>query len=196
MSFGFTVDSSNIFGGGNFLNEAGTYNVKVLSTSTSGLTKSSGDPMVTLNYEVVDGVHKGKQVLYDNLVWKEDSQEAMEKSIRRFNTVAVAAGATDGASISSIEIFLRALIDKTLNIEVEWEKNDYNGKWNASVRSHNSFDQEGSKPNGQMRPQADNTQQQSAFGQANSSQPTNQPEPSNPFGGQGGLEIDDSQLPF
>lgn len=187
MSFGFKVDSNNVLGGG-FVDEAGTYNVKVLDTTEVTTTKG-GKPMITVNYEVVDGAQQGRQVRYDNLVWSEDNQEAMERSIRRFNTMAIAVGAKDGAEIKSIDAFRQGLIGKQLNIAVDWTKNEYSGKYNLTVKSHRVVDPEGSKPNGNKRPDS-NQQQSSGFGQS-----ANQPQQSNPFVNQP-VDIDDSQLPF
>ena len=85
----FKVDHNNIMGV--TVEEAGTYNVTVLPTSQVTQSKSSGNDMMVLNYEVADGKYKGGQIRYHYLVWNGDTPQSIDQSIRRFNTLAVAA---------------------------------------------------------------------------------------------------------
>ena len=176
----FTVDSNNTFG--KSVQEAGRYNVKVLDSSKYTNAKNSGNEMLVLDYEVLDGAYAGGRVLYDNFVWNPDNVEQSEK---RFNTLLVAAGVNDGTVINSVKDILRGIINKQLNINTEWKQSDFNGKWNLNVKGYDKLDSEGSKPNGEKRPQ-------------DGSQPaTNQPNV-NPFAASGNTEIDikDEDLPF
>lgn len=144
----FNVDSNNTFGG-IFVEEAGHYNVKVLPSSKYAKTKKTGNEMLTLDYEVLDGMYAGGQIRFNNVVWELDN---IERSIKRFNTLLVAAGVEDGTPINSIEDILRGIIGKTLNVTTEWQHSDYSGKWNLNVKGYNKLDHEGSKPNGEKRP--------------------------------------------
>jgi len=143
----FVVDSQNVFG--KSVGEAGSYNVKILSDSEYKRTKEQQKDMAVLNYEVVDGKYAGGKVLYDNMVWENDN---VELSVKRFNTVLAAIGVPDGTKIESIQQLVQALKGKQLNITVDWEQSDFNGRWNLKVKGYHKIDQEGSKPNGVERP--------------------------------------------
>ncbi|MDI6667084.1 DUF669 domain-containing protein [Leuconostoc falkenbergense] len=176
----FTVDSNNTFG--KSVQEAGRYNVKVLDSSKYTNAKSSGNEMLVLDYEVLDGAYAGGRVLYDNFVWNPDNVEQSEK---RFNTLLVAAGVNDGTVINSVKDILRGIINKQLNINTEWQQSDFNGKWNLNVKGYDKLDSEGSKSNGEKRPQ-------------DGSQPATNQTNNNPFAASGntGIDISDDDLPF
>ena len=178
----FTVDSNNTFG--KSVQEAGRYNVKVLDSSKYTNAKNSGNEMLVLDYEVLDGAYAGGRVLYDNFVWNPDNVEQSEK---RFNTLLVAAGVNDGTVINSVKDILRGIINKQLNINTEWQKSDFNGKWNLHVKGYDKLDSEGSKSNGEKRPQ-------------DGSQPAPKSQTPDPFANSGNkpneLDISDDDLPF
>lgn len=149
MAFGFTVDENNVLG--RQVEEAGTYNVRVLPTSEAKTAKT-GKEMMVLNFEVIDGKYAGGQIRFNNIVWDETDEEKRENSARRFNTVAVAAGAKKGYNFTSIQQMVQALKGQVLNVAVEWEGPDNKGYYNLRVVGHNPKDPEGSKPNGVFRP--------------------------------------------
>lgn len=173
----FNVDSNNTFGG-KFVAEAGHYNVKVLPSSKYSKTKTTGNEMLTLDYEVLDGAYTGGQIRFNNVVWTSDN---IELSVKRFNTLLVAADVPDGTTINSVEDILRGIIGKTLNVNTEWQQSDYSGKWNLNVKGYDKVDHAGSKPNGEKRPDGN-------------AQPQNNQ--SQPFNSGSEIEINDDQLPF
>lgn len=173
----FNVDSNNTFGG-IFVEEAGHYNVNVLPSSKYSKTKTTGNEMLTLDYEVLDGKYAGGQIRFNNVVWTPDH---VELSVKRFNTLLVAADVPDGTTINSVEDILRGIIGKTLNVNTEWQQSDYSGKWNLNVKGYDKVDHTGSKPNGETRPN-DNSQPQNNNGSFNNSNAE--------------IEIDDDSLPF
>lgn len=199
MAFrGMTVDENNTYG--KRVEEAGSYNVRVLPTSVSK-TSSTGKEMLTLNYEVLDGKYAGGQIRFDNIVWDDTTPEKEESSIKRFNTLMVAAGVPNGSNIASLEMMIKALITKynTMNIVVEWDGPNDNGYYNLSVQNHKLKDPDGSKPNGVFAPARQQPRpsnfgaQQSAIDQAASNLPNNFG--ADPFAGAGQV-ISDDNLPF
>lgn len=199
MAFkGLTVDENNVLG--RRVEEAGKYNVRVLSTSALK-TSSTGKEMLTLNYEVVDGKYAGGQIRFDNIVWDDTTPEKEESSIKRFNTLMIAAGVPNGSNIASLEMMVKALITKynTMNISVEWDGPNDQGYYNLSVQNHNPTDPEGSKPNGVFAP----ARQQSGSSSFGAQQPAidqaaaNLPKhfDADPFAGAGQV-ISDDNLPF
>ncbi len=157
MAFkGLTVDENNTYG--KRVEEAGSYNVRVLPTSVSK-TSSTGKEMLTLNYEVLDGKYAGGQIRFDNIVWDDTTPEKEESSIKRFNTLMVAAGVPNGSNIASLEMMVKALTTKynTMNISVEWDGPNDKGYYNLSVQNHKPKDPDGSKPNGVFQPTNDNS---------------------------------------
>ncbi|MBZ1529787.1 DUF669 domain-containing protein [Leuconostoc mesenteroides] len=183
----FTVDSNNTFG--KSVQEAGTYNVKVLGSSQYTSAKSSGNEMLVLDYEVLDGNYAGGRIMYDNFVWNPDNIELSEK---RFNTLLVSANVPDGTAINGVQDILRGIIGKTLNINVEWKQSDYNQKWNLNVKGYDKVDKEGSKPNGAQRP-IDGQSQSTSHSNNN-----DQFKSADPFASKGNspLDISDDDLPF
>lgn len=143
----FTTDSANVFG--KFVEEAGSYNVKILSDSEYKVAKDTYNDMAVLNYEVEDGEYNGGKILYDNLVWDKNN---VELSTKRFNTLLAAIGVPDGTPIESIQQLVSAAKGKRLNVVVEWEQSTLNNKWYLKVKAHRKIDPEGSKPNGVKRP--------------------------------------------
>lgn len=199
MAFkGLKVDGNNTFG--KWVEEAGTYNVRVLPSSQFK-KNSNGNDMLTLNYEVLDGKYAGGQIRFDNISWTDDTPEKEEQSLKRFNTLLVAAGFPEGAQVDTLQIMLQGLITKynKLNVAVEWsDKPNEKGFYNLRVKSHKILDPEGSKSNGVFAP----TQQQnnSNFNKADTavdrsvaSLPNNFG--SDPFAGAGQV-ISDDDLPF
>lgn len=197
MAFGFTVDENNVLG--RQVEEAGTYNVRILPTSEAKVSKT-GKEMMVLNFEVTDGKYAGGQIRYDNIVWDESDEEKKENSAKRFNTIAVAVGAKAGFSFTSIQQMTEALKGRELNISVEWGGPNDKGYYNLNVTGHNPKDPEGSQPNGMFKP----ARQQSgasaynnpAVDKAAASLPNNFGTPSgDPFAGAGEV-ISDDDLPF
>lgn len=180
----FTVDPKNIYG--KFIEEAGTYNVKVLNSSKYG-ESSNGSPMATLDFEVIDGKYAGSKLLYNNSTWVDYDEEHRKQSIKRFNTILVAAGVGEGTPIDSIQQIVSGLKGKQMNISVDWVLNEYQGKSNyrLEVKSYSPYDPEGSKPNGKTRPDTNAT---STNKQSNSSDPFADSSQS--------INISDDDLPF
>lgn len=177
----FTTNSNDVFSGVR-VEEAGEYNVKVLPTTTLTSTKTNGNPMITLNYEVIDGKYQGGQIRYDNQTWVDYDQESHAQSVKRFNTLLKATGLQDGIQIDTMQQLLNLLIGKTMSIKVDWEQGN-NGYYNLRVKQHNPVLQGGSKPNGQKAPDTDadnfnhvNGGSGSNFGGDNFSTPTNSPQ--------------------
>lgn len=145
----FTVDYNNTFG--KAVEEAGSYNVKIMDSSTAKQTKK-GKEMAVLNYEVLDGKYVGAAIRYHNIVWDDSTEEALSLSIKRLNTLMKAIGAEDGKQVNAtMEAIVKQLHGKKLNITVDWEQSDYNGKWNLDVKSQQEL-KEKSEPNGVFRP--------------------------------------------
>ncbi|MCV3327617.1 DUF669 domain-containing protein [Pediococcus ethanolidurans] len=180
----FTVDSNNVFSGG--IAEAGKYNVQIVKT----MNKVSGrnNQYVTIDYEVLDGKYKGSQIKFQNVTWDNDD---VENSTKRFNTIAVAIGAKDGAVIESVAQFANAIKGKKLSIDIDWEKPNSKGKVYLGVKGYGPLDPDGSKPNGVTRPTGN-----SASSKAKTSNATSTAK-NDPFANNGEqITIDDDSLPF
>ncbi|NMV51636.1 DUF669 domain-containing protein [Lactobacillus reuteri] len=192
----FTVDSKNVFG--KVVEEAGVYNVRVLPSTV--LKKSrSGNAMVVMNYEVLDGKYAGGEIRYDNVTWIEGNQENVDKSVRRFNTIMVAADVPDGTPLNSLSDFVNGMIDKQLAIEVEWGEPNSNGDSYLTVRSYRKLMRDGSKPNGIKRPKGNNGSFNNggSFTAPQQKAPAgNQQQPFTNNGGSAPIDIDNDQLPF
>lgn len=188
MAFGFTTNSNNIFNGGTFVEEAGTYNVKIIKAVATH-AKSTGNEMLQLDYEVIDGKYAGGQVRFDNQVWNESNEESYNNSVRRFNTLAWAVGTQDGLQIQTMQVFAQSLLNKTLAIEVKWsDQPNSKGYYNLQVTRHlRKLDGE-SQPNGVKSPDSNqgptgSRNSQNGFG---SSYTYNYPQPDNQPGNQAG----------
>ena len=201
----FTVDYNNTFG--KAVEEAGSYNVKIAESSTARKTKK-GKKMAVLDYEVLDGKYAGAVIRYHNIVWDDSTEEALNLSIKRLNTLMKAIGAEDGKQVNAtMEAIVEGLRGNKLNITVDWEQSDYNGKWNLDVKSQQPL-KEKSEPNGVFRPS--NGTKKSAetstnpFGNSNQSkQATTNPfeqttlENTDPFAKNSTtIDIPDKDLPF
>lgn len=152
MAFGFTTNSNNIFNGGTFVEEAGTYNVKIVKAVATH-AKSTGNEMLQLDYEVIDGKYAGGKVRFDNQVWDETTEDSYNNSVRRFSTLAWAVGAQDGLQISSMPAFAQSLQNKPLAIEVKWsDQPNSKGYYNLQVTRHLPKLNGESQPNGVKRP--------------------------------------------
>ncbi|MCT3436738.1 DUF669 domain-containing protein [Limosilactobacillus fermentum] len=151
----FKVDENNTFGG-NILDEAGEYNVEIIKSDLG--QSSQGNPMVRLDYRVLDGTHQGDEIKFaDQLVWVDVDPESLEKSVRRFNDLLVKIGVPNGTVIDTIDDYARGLMGKQLAITVEWQEQEFGrnkGNYYLHVKYHDKLQQGGSKPNGQHRPQA------------------------------------------
>lgn len=198
MAFGFTTNSNNIFNGGTFVEEAGTYNVKIVK-AVATRANSTGNEMLQLNYEVIDGKYAGGQVRFDNQVWNEATEDSYNKSVRRFSTLAWAVGAQDGLQISSMKVFAQSLLNKTLAIEVKWpDQPNSKGYYNLQVSRHLPKLNGESQPNGVKRPDsnqgpAGSRNNQNGFG---SSYQDNYSQPGNQTGNDQGAGFDFSNPPF
>ncbi len=198
MAFkGLTVDENNVLG--RQVEEAGTYNVRLLPTSELKTAKT-GKEMLVLNYEVLDGKYAGGQIRYDNVVYDDTTQEKEEASIKRLNTLLVAAGVPVGTQIKTLQILLQGLKKyNKMNVTVEWGEPNTKGYSNLNVISHNTTDPEGSKPNGVFAPPRQqagtgySAGNQSAVDQAAANLPKHFD--ADPFAGAGQV-ISDDDLPF
>lgn len=190
----FTVDYNDVLG--KAVEEAGSYNVKIADSSTAKTTKK-GQEMAVLDYEVLDGKYAGAVIRYDNILWNDNTEETLKLSAKRFNTLMKAAGIEDGTQINStMNAIVKGLVGKKLNITVEWEQSDYNGKWNLSVKTQQPL-KEQSEPNGVFRPTSNNRASATKantnpFGNTTQSKQTN----SNPFSDSKEIDIPDEDLPF
>ncbi|MFV9733586.1 DUF669 domain-containing protein [Ligilactobacillus salivarius] len=190
----FTVDYNDVLG--KAVEEAGSYNVKIADSSTAKTTKK-GQEMAVLDYEVLDGKYAGAVIRYDNILWNDNTEETLKLSAKRFNTLMKAAGIEDGTQINStMSAIVKGLVGKKLNITVEWEQSDYNGKWNLSVKTQQPL-KEQSEPNGVFRPTSNNRASATKantnpFGNTTQSKQTN----SNPFSDSKEIDIPDENLPF
>lgn len=201
MAFkGLTVDEKNTFG--RQVEEAGTYNVRVLPTSELTTSKNTGNEMLVLNYEVIDGKYAGGQIRFDNVTWNDETPEKEEQSLKRFNTLLVAAGFPEGSKVETLQIMLQGLIRKynKLNVSVDWpDTPNQKGYYNLKVQGHKVIDPEGSKPNGVFAPARQQSGtgysagNQSAVDQAAANLPNNFG--TDPFAGAGQV-ISDDNLPF
>ena len=132
MSFGFTSDTSKVFG--KMVEEAGSYNVKIMDSSVAKKSKT-GKEMAVLDYEVLDGKYAGGSIKWHNIVWDESSEEAMQLSLKRFNTLTAALGFPDGTNFNmTLERFVKGIKGKQLNINVDWEEGN-NGNYHLAVKS-------------------------------------------------------------
>lgn len=151
----FRVDSKNTFRGQR-VEEAGTYNVEIVKSELKN--SSNGNPMINLDYRVLDGTYEGAKIEYaDTMTWIDSDPEKLERSIKRFNDLLVKIGVPDGTQINTIEEYARGLMGNKLNVTVEWHQSDYGnnaGNYFLRVKYHNKLDPEGSKPNGQKRPES------------------------------------------
>lgn len=190
----FTVDYNDVLG--KAVEEAGSYNVKIADSSTAKTTKK-GQEMAVLDYEVLDGKYAGAVIRYDNILWNDNTEETLKLSAKRFNTLMKATGIEDGTQINStMSAIVKGLVGKKLNITVEWEQSDYNGKWNLSVKTQQPL-KEQSEPNGVFRPTSNNRASATKantnpFGNTTQSKQTN----SNPFSDSKEIDIPDEDLPF
>lgn len=188
----FTVDYNDVFG--KAVEEAGSYNVKIADSSTAKTTKN-GQEMAVLDYEVLDGKYAGAVIRYDNILWNDNTEETLKLSAKRFNTLMKAAGIEDGTQINStMSAIVKGLVGKKLNITVDWEQSDYNGKWNLSVKTQQPL-KEQSEPNGVFRP----TNNSGASTTKTSSNPfasSASKAESDPFSNSKDINIPDEDLPF
>lgn len=155
----FSVDPQNVLG--KTVDEAGTYNVKV-SSSSQYKTSSTGKPMAVLDFEVADGKYAGGKIRYDNIVWDDSTTEKMYQSITRFNTVMVAAGVPSGTQLDSIQQFVTGMIGKTLAVRTAWEQSQ-NGNYYLTVNGYENTLSKGSQPNGETRPASGTKQTGNGF---------------------------------
>lgn len=162
----FTTDSNNVFG--KTLKEAGTYNVRVASAVAKN-SHSSGKPMVEFNYEVLDGEYAGAPIRYDYAVWNDD-EDHFDLSVRRFNTIMIAAGIPSGKAVENLPQVASVMKNRKLAVTVDWEQSQ-NGNWYLRVKGYHKLLQEGSQPNGKTRPESGQNSRQSNFG-GNHSQAT------------------------
>ena len=201
----FTIDFSNTFG--KVVEEAGSYNVKIADSSTAKKTKK-GQEMAVLDYEVLDGKYAGAVIRYDNILWNDSTEETLKLSVKRFNTLMRAINANEGAQINlTMDAFVKQLVGNTLNITVDWEQSDYNGKWNLSVKTQQPLKKQ-SEPNGKFRPTDNGGSSKSKassnpFGNTTQSkQETTNPfkqttlENTDPFAKSTDINIPDEDLPF
>ena len=108
-----------------------------------------------------------------------------------------AAGIEDGTQINStMSAIVKGLVGKELNITVDWEQSEYNGKWNLVVKSQQPK-KEQSEPNGKFRPTSYGGSSKpktssNPFGNTTQSKQAT----SNPFADAKEIDIPDEDLPF
>lgn len=164
--------------------------------------------MAVLDYEVLDGKYAGAVIRYDNILWNDSTEETLKLSVKRFNTLMRAINANEGAQINlTMDAFVKQLVGNTLNITVDWEQSDYNGKWNLSVKTQQPLKKQ-SEPNGKFRPTDNGGSSKSKassnpFGNTTQSkQETTNPfkqttlENTDPFAKSKDINIPDEDLPF
>lgn len=148
-NFNLIVDHNNTFGG-DYVDESGQYNVEVAPT-TELVTSSKGNPMININYIVLDGKFAGATIdRADHLVWTGDRY-----SVTRFNDFLVRIGVPDGTQVDSIEKYAKAIVGKRLSVVTEWNQST-NGKFYLRVARHEESI-EASSPSGVKRPQEGQT---------------------------------------
>ena len=148
----FQVDDKNVFGRG--LDQAGKYNVQITNTALS--QSRAGNPKIDLTYLVIDGSYSGVTIQYaDTMTWIDETPEALDRSVTRFNDLLVKIGVPNGTRIDTIEDYANGLKGAKLAVVVDWEKSEYGnnaGNYFLRVKRHEKLDPEGSKPNGKKRP--------------------------------------------
>lgn len=171
----FQTDTNNVMG--KFVEEAGDYNV-VISRSELR-TSQKNNQYISLDYKVLDGTYQGAEIKFQNITWDDSTQESLDKSVRRFNTILAAIGVPSGTRIESLQQLAQSLLNKRLSITVEWDSPNDKGAIYLTVRGYNNIDPNGSQPNGQHRPESGNRQNgNNGFGQTQS-----RPQTQNGFGG-------------
>ncbi|KRL81778.1 DUF669 domain-containing protein [Ligilactobacillus equi] len=147
----FKVDSTNTFGEFVAVEEAGSYNVRISNAELK--TSHAGNSMLVVDYEVTDGKYQGGTIRFDHIVWSDYNEEALNLSIKRFNTLLVATGVNDGTEINSLDAVARGLVGRELGITVDWDTEPNNkGRYNLRVKARFAKMASGSKPNGKREP--------------------------------------------
>lgn len=169
--------------------EAGLYNVKIVKAEVGKTGR--GQEKITLDYEVIDGKYQGATIPYQTLTWNDEDTNSLKKTRRRFNTLVVALGATDGTPINSLQSIVNAAVGQTLSVDTEWGKPNDKGKIYLNAYNYHPVNPDGSQPNGVKRPNAGQT----------SSKPTiSSPLPSDnddPFANSNDtVDVKDDDLPF
>lgn len=148
----FQVDDKNVFGRG--LDQAGKYNVMIANAELG--QSRAGNPKIDLTYSIIDGDYSGVTIQYaDTMTWIDESPEALERSVTRFNDLLVKIGVPNGTRIDTIQNYANGLKGARLAVVVDWEKSEYGsnaGNYFLRVKRHEKLDPEGSKPNGKKRP--------------------------------------------
>lgn len=189
MSKSITVDPYNVNKARNFVEEAGNYNVELENVHYKS-KNSKGNEMITFDAKVIDGDYQGSSIKYNNLSWNEETKEKQDASIKRFNSMAIALGASKDAQVT-IEQIAKGMAGKKINIYADWEDPNDKGISYLKARQYFLLDPEGSKPNGKKAPSQDD--------KANTSKSTKTSNGNgDPFKAAPGetIDISDDDLPF
>ncbi|MFT8628725.1 DUF669 domain-containing protein [Oenococcus sicerae] len=148
----FIYDSENTGNDNTFLDESGTYNVAVSNHKVS--QTSTGKDMLTVDYTVLDGDHKGQTVNYDNYVDGEKSKWRINRLIKK----AYGDKAPNGYKFNSLDQIGQGVTGKAISIKVEWERQEqgkHAGDYYLVVKS---IDEKlpASMPDGKKRPGTEN----------------------------------------
>ena len=135
-----------------FLDESGTFNVAVSNHKVS--QTSTGKEMLTVDYTVLDGEHKGQTVNFDNYVDGEKSKWRINRLIKKVFGDKV----PDGYQFQSLDQIGKGVTGKPLSIRVEWEKSEqgkHAGEYYLVVKG---IDEKlpASLPDGKKRPGTEN----------------------------------------
>ncbi|MQN23663.1 DUF669 domain-containing protein [Lentilactobacillus buchneri] len=184
----FITDSNNVLGAS--VQEAGLYNVKIVKAEVGKTGR--GQQKITLDYEIIDGKYQGATIPYQTLTWNDEDSNSLKKSQRRFNTLVVALGATNGTPIDSLQSIVNSAVGKTLSVDTEWGQPNNKGNIYLNAYNYHPVNPDGSQPNGVKRPQSNS--------QGSSSSNEKSLEQNDPFanskGANDAINVSDDDLPF
>lgn len=156
----FITDSNNVLGAS--VQEAGLNNVKIVKAEVGKTGR--GQQKITLDYEIIDGKYQGATIPYQTLTWNDEDSDHLKKSQRRFNTLVVALGATNGTPIDSLQSIVNVAVGKTLSVDTEWGKPNDKGNIYLNAYNYHPVNPDGSQPNGVKRPITGKTSDKPATG--------------------------------
>ena len=148
----FNYDSENIGNDNQFLDESGTYNVAISSHKVS--QTSTGKDMLTVDYQVLDGDHKGQTINYDNYVDGEKSKWRINRLINK----TLGDKVPKGYQFKSLDQIGQVVTGKPLSIRVEWqvqEQGKHIGDYYLVVKNIDAK-LPASMPDGKKRPGSEN----------------------------------------
>jgi hypothetical protein len=145
---------------------AGKYNVEIIGAEP-GVSKSSGNDMMTLEYRVLDGTEMGNTIPFDSFV--DDSAEPGKKyyAFYRINSLLAALGVNPGFVFDlRNEQQVKQIVGSKLSVTVDWRENNYNGRktWQTNVTSYGPMLPESVVDTNKPRPAAEEPAQGSGTG--------------------------------